>query len=107
MHELMRSRSAIFIAVLYCRNCRMEKTRQLPPIVAAVLDLRAEFEAQLRAVVRVEQQLTGSLAGRDPSHQQLADVLRRELTAMLTNNKNIHDVLVELSTAAETPDCAG
>ena len=72
-------------------------------MVPRVLDLRAEFEAQLRAVARVEQQLKKTLAGSDPTNRTLAEVLRRELAEMFANNTNIRDVLVALAADNETP----
>jgi hypothetical protein len=65
-------------------------------VAARTLDLRAEFEAQLRAVVRLEEQLLKSRAGYDAGGHRLAAVLRRELTEMLKNNTNIRDVLTQL-----------
>jgi hypothetical protein len=78
----------------------MEKltSRDLMTVVAPrVLDLRAEFEAQLRAVARVEEQLRRSRGGNDPTNRHLAEVLRRELAEMFANNTNIRDVLVALA----------
>ena len=65
-----------------------------------LIDLRSEFEAQLRAIVRLEGQLAKSLAGRDPADLHLADVLCREVAEMLKNNRDIRDVLIELSADA-------
>jgi hypothetical protein len=72
-------------------------------VATHIVDLRAEFEAQLRAVGRVEAELAKSVAGRDPANQGLADVLQRELAEMRVNNNNIRDVLNELATAARGP----
>jgi hypothetical protein len=72
-------------------------------VAPRVVDLRSEFEAQLRSVGRLEHQLTKSVAGRDPANRELSDVLRRELEEMLKNNQNIRDVLVELATLAGAP----
>jgi hypothetical protein len=63
-----------------------------------VTDLPAEFEAQLRAVTRLEEQLRKS-NGRDASGE-LAKAVRRELSEMLTNNTNIRNVLNELAAEA-------
>jgi hypothetical protein len=87
----------------------MEKptARELETVVVPrVLDLRAEFEAQLRAVARVEEQLRKSLAGSDPTRRQLTEVLRRELAEMFVNNSNIRDVLVALAADSKTPVAA-
>ena len=79
----------------------MPNPRDLKAGVAPrVVDLRAEFEAQLRAVARLEEQLTKTLAGKDPGHRELLTIVLRELAEMLHNNKNIRDVLVELEQEA-------
>lgn len=72
-------------------------------VTPRVVDLRSQFEAQLRAIGRLEEQLTKSVAGRDPANRELAAVLRRELAEMIKNNKEIRDVLNELATAAGAP----
>jgi hypothetical protein len=69
-------------------------------VAPRVVDLRAEFEAQLRAVARLEEQLTKTLAGRDRVDRELAEVIRRELAEMANNNKQIRDVLSEIAAAA-------
>ena len=66
-------------------------------MIPRVIDLRSEFEAQLRAIARLHGQLTKSLSGKDPANLELARVLSSELSTMLKNNKNIRDVLVELA----------
>jgi len=72
-------------------------------VAPRVVDLRSEFEAQLRSLGRLEHQLTKSVAGRDPANRELSDVLRRELEEMFKNNQNIRDVLVELATLGGAP----
>ena len=93
--------------MLYTLSRLMEKASPrevlMTGVVARVLDLRAEFEAQLRAVARVEEQLRKSVAAADPANRDLAEVLRRELTEMFTNNSNIRDILVALAADSDTP----
>jgi len=72
----------------------------LVAVATHVLDLRSEFEAQLRAVARLEAQLAKGSGRRDTATQELSDVLVRELREMLKNNQNIRDVLCELATVA-------
>ena len=79
----------------------MPPTANKEIIAARTLDLRAEFEAQLRAVVRIEEQLHKSRAGRDKDDRSLETVLRRELAEMQNNNLNIRDLLNQIS--AEVP----
>jgi hypothetical protein len=64
-------------------------------VAPRVVDLRSEFEAQLRAVAHIEEQLAKTLAGKDPTQHDLRKVVTRELAGMLRNNTNIRDVLVE------------
>src|SRR5688572_27221654 len=66
-------------------------------VVPRLLDLRAEFEAQLRAVARVEEQVRKTTAGNHPPNADLAQVLGRELAEMFANNANIREVLVALA----------
>jgi hypothetical protein len=86
--------------LVYCSPMAREAPRDLVAIATHVLDLRSEFEAQLRAVARLEAQLTKSSGRRDAASQELADVLLRELREMLKNNQNIRDVLWDLATVA-------
>jgi hypothetical protein len=72
-------------------------------IAARALDLRAEFEAQLRAVARLEEQLHRSRTGQDDHARHLETVLRHELAEMLHNNTNIRDVLKQLETDTQPP----
>ena len=72
-------------------------------VIPRVLDLRAEFEAQLRAVARLEEQLKKSQAAKNPANADLAAVLKRELAEMFANNTNIRDVLVALAADNDTP----
>ena len=65
-------------------------------VAARVLDLRAEFEAQLRAVGRVEEQMRRLNTATDNRLDRWDEVLQRDLTAMLTNNRNIRTVLDDL-----------
>lgn len=64
-------------------------------VAPRVVDLRAEFEAQLRAVTHIEEQLAKTLAGKDPTQRDLRTVVTRELAEMLRNNTNIRDVLAD------------
>lgn len=70
---------------------------------ARVLDLRAEFEAQLRAVGRVEDQLRRLNIVKDDRSHRLAEALQHDLTEMLTNNQNIRAVLDDLIKDVGTP----
>ena len=72
-------------------------------VIPRVLDLRAEFEAQLRAVARVEEQLRKSQGAKDPPMEDLAKVLRRELAEMFANNTNIRDILIALAGDNDSP----
>ena len=72
-------------------------------IAARTLDLRAEFEAQLRAVARLEEQLHRSRTRPDDHGLQLETVLRHELAEMLHNNANIRDVLTQLEAETQPP----
>lgn len=74
-------------------------------VAPSVVDLRSEFEAQLRAVTHLEEQLVKTLGGKDPTKRDLVAALRCELAEMIRNNKNIGDVLVALEEAFSTsPD---
>jgi hypothetical protein len=73
-------------------------------IAARALDLRAEFEAQLRAIGRLQEQLRKGAEGRDDGGGMLETVLREELAEMLLNNRNIRDLLDQLE--AETQPSA-
>jgi hypothetical protein len=85
---------------VYCSPMAREAPRDLVAVVTHVLDLRSEFEAQLRVVARLEAQLAKGSGRRDTATQELSDVLVRELREMLKNNQNIRDVLCELATVA-------
>ena len=61
------------------------------------MDLRAEFEAQLRAVAHVEEQLRKTDHSKADHRRKLMDVMRRKLTEMTDNNLNIRHVLSELA----------
>jgi hypothetical protein len=65
-------------------------------IAARTVDLRAEFEAQLRAVGRVEEQLQRIESPKEDSARRLGEALQREVTQMLLNNRNIRTVLKDL-----------
>jgi hypothetical protein len=69
-------------------------------IAARVLDLRAEFEAQIRAVSHIEDALRRAEGGDDERWRRVDDILQRELAAMLANNRNIRTVLNDLSSDA-------
>ena len=84
----------------------MSKNASIDPmtiVASRVVDLRAEFEAQLRAVSRLEEQLRKSRIGKDADRRTLEEVLGRELTEMLTNNRNIRDVLEQLAADTQRP----
>jgi hypothetical protein len=73
-------------------------------IAMRIMDLRAEFEAQLRAVARLEEQLRKATTGKiDDASPDVAKALRRDVTEMLANNANIRGVLNELATEAQIP----
>jgi hypothetical protein len=64
----------------------------------------AEFEAQLRAVSHVEEQIQRVNAGvNDERWRRLKDVLHKQLSGMLTNNANIRSVLNELAKDVRRP----
>ena len=94
----MASPHVYFIQVMNNETPRNVITEVAP----RVLDLRSEFEAQLCAIGRIEHQLTRTVAGRDPGSRELTEAVRRELSGMLRNNKNINDVLTELAAALDT-----
>ena len=71
-------------------------------VAARVVDLRSEFEAQLRAAARLEAHLQESDRGDHASMRTLEDAVRRELSGMLTNNTNIRTVLKELGKDVQT-----
>jgi hypothetical protein len=75
----------------------MRRPDMLKAMAARVTDLRAEFEAQLRAVSRIEQHLQKNHTVTDESWGALDDALRRSLGEMRVNNANIRDVLEELT----------
>lgn len=56
-----------------------EAPRDLVAVATHVLDLRSEFEAQLRAIARIEAQLAKDSSRRGIADHELSDVLRREL----------------------------
>ena len=66
-------------------------------VALRVMDLRAEFEAQLRAVGHVEEQLRKTDLSKPEHQRKLIEVVRRELAAMTGNNINIRSVLSELA----------
>jgi hypothetical protein len=66
-------------------------------LAARVVDLRSEFEAQLRALARVEGLLEKPRARDDQWARAMMEALRQELTGMCTSNKNIRGVLEELT----------
>jgi hypothetical protein len=72
---------------------RLHRTRV---IGARIVDLRAEFEAQLRAIVRVEEQLQNP-ANSDGGKRMLENVVRRELAQMVDNNGSVRAILNDLS----------
>jgi hypothetical protein len=75
----------------------MQRADLLRVIAARVLDLRAEFEAQLRAVAHIEEALRRADTGNDDRWRRLDDTLQRRLSEMLGNNSNIRTVLNDLS----------
>jgi hypothetical protein len=75
-------------------------------VALKVIDLRAEFEAQLRALGRLEDQLRKTKSTNSDDRRGLAEVLRRELAEMLANNTSIRTVLTDLSTEGRPLDAA-
>jgi hypothetical protein len=59
---------------------------------ARVLNLRSEFEAQLRAVARLEEQFRKTDGANDERWRRLDQLPRRELTEKLANNANVRSV---------------
>jgi hypothetical protein len=78
---------------MVANTVRADKTKV---IAARIVDLRAEFEAQLRAIVRVEEQLQKTQTS-DGGKRMLEDVVRRELAEMLDNNGSVRAVLNDLA----------
>jgi hypothetical protein len=70
-------------------------------IAACTIDLCAELEAQLRAVVRLQEQLRQALNGEDAGGANLDAVLHRSLEEMLASNANISEILEHLGSASE------
>ena len=75
-------------------------TDSLTLLATRTIDLRSEFEAQLRAVVRLEEQLRKSREGRDANGRNLKAVLSRVLAEILANNINIREVLTQIESEA-------
>jgi hypothetical protein len=75
-------------------------------LATRTIDLRSEFEAQLRAVVRLEEQLRKSRDGRGASGRNLEALLSRVLAEMLANNANIREVLRQIEAEAGTTTAA-
>ena len=82
--------------------CPAAPTDPLTLLATRTIDLRSEFEAQLRAVVRLEEQLRKSREGRDANGRNLKAVLSRVLAEMLANNINIREVLTQIEAEAGT-----
>jgi hypothetical protein len=57
-------------------------------VALRVVDLRAEFEAQSRAVMRLEEQPRKANSGIADASRNRATAVRRELAEMLTNNEH-------------------
>ena len=81
-------------------------TDSLTLLATRTIDLRSEFEAQLRAVVRLEEQLRKSREGRDANGRNLKAVLSRVLAEMLANNINIREVLTQIEAETGTTTTA-
>jgi hypothetical protein len=66
-------------------------------LAARINDLRAECEAQLRAITRVEEELRKVSGGSADRWHQFERMLQRDLTDMLANNRDIRAVLTDLN----------
>jgi hypothetical protein len=86
--------------------CPAAPTDPLALLATRTIDLRSEFEAQLRAVVRLEEQLRKSRDGRDATGRNLKALLSRVLAEMLANNANIREVLRQIEAEAGTTTAA-
>ena len=73
-------------------------------IALRIMDLRAEFEAQLRAIAHVEEQLRKTDYSKPEHQRKLAEVVRHEVAQMTGNNINIRHVLSELAVEAVPSD---
>jgi hypothetical protein len=80
----------------------MGRAETFKSVVARLMDLRAEFEAQLRAVARIEERLQHNPRLTDDNWLALEEVLQRALTEMRANNASIRGVLDELVADAGT-----
>jgi len=81
----------------------MGRAETFRSMVARLVDLRAEFEAQLRAVARIEERLHQNPRLTDANWLALEEVLQRAVTEMVVNNASIRGVLDELVADAGTP----
>ena len=68
-----------------------------------VIDLRSELEAQLRAVLRLEELLRERSAKKNLGGLALRKAIGREVTDMLENNASIRTILTDLANEAESP----
>jgi hypothetical protein len=73
----------------------------LMAIAACTIDLCAEFEVQLRAVVRLQEQLRKALNGEDLDGSNLDAAVQRAVEEMLTSNASIGDILKHIESASE------
>jgi len=82
----------------------VDSRHDLPLILTPrLVDLRSEFEAQLRAVERLDEQLRRRGSGTPAAARDFARALLRELNEMLMNNANIRGVLLDLAETAKLP----
>jgi hypothetical protein len=66
-------------------------------LALAVIDLRAHFEAQLRAVARAEEALVQCRTARNPTaFDSSANVLRGEVQVVSDNNRSVRGVIDQM-----------
>jgi hypothetical protein len=73
------------------------RTEIVKQLAARLDDLRAECEAQLRAIGHVEEELRKVQVGSDERWRSFEKMLQRDLGDMLTNNRDIRMVLEDLN----------
>jgi hypothetical protein len=81
---------------------------RITSLALALIDLRADFEAQLRAVVRAEEALVRCRTAKDPgAFGASAKALRDEVQAIFDNNRSVRGVIEQMSVDAREVVSAG
>jgi hypothetical protein len=74
---------------------------RIAALTLAVIDLRAHFEAQLRAVARAEDALRKCRAAKDPTgFDSSSTALRGEIETVSGNNRNVRAVIDQMDVDA-------